>query len=521
MNSNSISYFDKLPNEMIAEISKFLNWNSRGISIYVILNNRIKEIIYKSPLYLIANTINAIKIGHQIDFNSLDKSSISPNIYFNHSYIQLIKRIDKNLLVFQQILLVGINNKIISKYLIRLTSYLNWHPQVITQISQNLKLRKYSTTVLSLEVLIENIQNSTEEDLKKFKVLLNLKTAIVYSKKSLNTNFYLEYLTSKFIKISQWDSIKYKSLLITLIELNIFKDFSKLNLSTELKNDKDLIIKIASVNDNVLIDLNIKTDNLKDDFVLELVSVNGKLLEFFPTFSNNFIFVLKAALQNPAALNYAHECQKSNKMLFKIIFENKLSESKIYFSFMSDNLKNDITFIKEILPFFPQAISMAGENLKNNEQLILLALTHNSNVFFNLSDENKIIFFEKFALKQNKIGLFYRHAPFQIQNNFEYAMRYLQEGGSLKNIPNELRDNEILVLKAFDNEDLIEEGSIMQIAGNNCRNNALIMERAIKNKARAILSASEHLLKAHPKLIWEAAAKDPSILKKMYDFINE
>ena len=62
MNSNSISYFDKLPNEMIAEISKFLNWNSREISIYVILNNRIKEIIYKSPLYLIANTINAIKL---------------------------------------------------------------------------------------------------------------------------------------------------------------------------------------------------------------------------------------------------------------------------------------------------------------------------------------------------------------------------------------------------------------------------------------------------------------------------
>ena len=116
---------------------------------------------------------------------------------------------------------------------------------------------------------------------------------------------------------------------------------------------------------------------------LEIVRMNGVMLQTMPEFADDFGVVLEAVRNNGPSLKYASDTMKNNK---EVVMAAALKNANAL-EYASDKIKNDKDFILSLIKQTPNVmeavIPNVSKKLKRNEEVIITAEIH-----FHIEDFN-------------------------------------------------------------------------------------------------------------------------------------
>lgn len=137
---------------------------------------------------------------------------------------------------------------------------------------------------------------------------------------------------------------------------------------SKYKDNQNLVLKLIARCPEVV---KFISPRLKENFLIatEAVKRNGKLLKYFPKFKNNREMVLEAVKQNGLAILYADNIFFSDKeIMLEVIKQN---QSTYLITCISQVLKDNEEFMKEVCKIHKEYIKYASERLKDKKEFIL------------------------------------------------------------------------------------------------------------------------------------------------------
>ena len=137
---------------------------------------------------------------------------------------------------------------------------------------------------------------------------------------------------------------------------------------SKYKDNQNLVLKLIPRCPEVV---EFISPRLKENFLIatEAVKRNGKLLKYFPKFKNNREMVSEAVKQNGLAILYADKIFFSDKeIMLEVIKQN---QSTYLITCISQVLKDNEEFMKEVCKIHKEYIKYASERLKDKKEFIL------------------------------------------------------------------------------------------------------------------------------------------------------
>lgn len=172
----------------------------------------------------------------------------------------------------------------------------------------------------------------------------------------------------------------------------LWKDYSSFAIS--IGDNKETLLKLIKCepkfyyhgSDRLRIDKDICSEALKN---------TGYLLEYMPKTIQEDEELVKIAIKNfPLAFRYTGYNIGDNEEIVKLTFETFIKDGNPNELMLkvSDRLKNDLSFMKEIISISPYCFTGAGDKVRDNNELFLMA--------YNSSDsKNYILEFSSIRIK--------------------------------------------------------------------------------------------------------------------------
>lgn len=259
---------------------------------------------------------------------------------------------------------------------------------------------------------------------------------------------------------------------------------------------------------------------LKDpDFLFYLM---GKMPEEYKNlpeeYKNNKKYVLEAAKRSPSILEHvAAEFKNDKEIIKEIIEESRIGYEALFYT--SENLKNDKDLILLAVNKEGQALQYASEELKNDKEVISTALFNNKNAFKYVSDElkdNKNFVSEMMKQFNPKIlsKVEYSILPNYVDVGFLFGRK--QVGNILEHVSDRLKNDKGLVLHSIENE----IGFSLDYVSEKLKDNKEIVFAAVGKRSSNFKYASE-TLRNDKELAYNAIRlKDSKIDKELLAYAS-
>ena len=162
------------------------------------------------------------------------------------------------------------------------------------------------------------------------------------------------------------------------------------NISTKLKNNKDIILLAIEENENILKFIGNDMQNNKD-IVLSAVNKNGMLLKFASyEMKQNEDIIIAAVKNNGYSLQFASDEFKNNKKIVSIA----VAKDSYSLQFASNELKNDKDVVLIAVKLNGNSLLYAGNDMKNNKYIVLNAINNKCDISYinnNMKQDKDII----------------------------------------------------------------------------------------------------------------------------------
>jgi hypothetical protein len=213
--------------------------------------------------------------------------------------------------------------------------------------------------------------------------------------------------------------------------------------------------------DRVWINVKNASEIEKDDidFMREAIINNPNNLQFATVkLRSNKDFIRWSVKQSPYLLEFAHLSLKSDSVfVYELIKEINNSGLCKVFEHVSDNLKNDPDFVKNLIKLDPHTFKHASNELKSNKEFILDALKRGCNTWFishiliyistDLFDDGDFMLSVDEILKD---GFVYDYLSKRLLCDREFILKSIEYSDKiLEYIPKKLQKDDEIILKAI------------------------------------------------------------------------
>lgn len=254
-------------------------------------------------------------------------------------------------------------------------------------------------------------------------------------------------------------------------------------------------------------------DNNDEEYLLEIVAVNGFALSLLPHIKNNKKLVLAAVVSSRAAFNFAGPDLKKDKDFVLEVVGNK----GLVLEYASQEMKTDRDIVLKAVKQNGLALEFAAPALQNDLEIVLEAVKQNGlaleHASLNIKHNRKVLLE---AIKQN--GLAIQYAGYKDKNTKRIALMSVKQNGlALKHLSKKMKNENTVVLNAVK-----QNGMALKYASNRIRgfrNQEMGIKRivleGIKQNGLAIKHTSFEL-RNNQDFVREAVAQNGIALSQTY-----
>lgn len=268
--------------------------------------------------------------------------------------------------------------------------------------------------------------------------------------------------------------------------------------SKELKNDRDLALKAVERNGFALSYMNNKMNDDKE-IVLAAVNNDPNALSYASEKLRNDKEVILKAINSKSYYKHAmvfehvsEEMRNNKEVVFRAIITTRYNDINVYkrtLDLVGGSLRNDKTFILELVQMQGDALRCASEELRNDKEIVLAAATEHDKAFKYASKELKSD--REFVLELIKLSMWWilAYVSDDLKNDRELILVAVKQNGfGLKYASDEFKNDKEIVLAAVN-----QTGFGLKYASEELKNDTDIVFAAVKQTGGASEYAGEEL----------------------------